>query len=292
MTLHQLRCFITLCRTLHYTEAAKQMYLSQPSLSYAISTLEEELGVKLFNKTGRTTSMTEYAGELLPYAMAAVNSVDAGLQKINQMKNPNMFRMGYIHSISHDFLPKFVNLMPTISSKDCVTFSFYQGHSQDIIRQVQDGQLDLAFTPYVEAEGVSALPIFTQEIFLIVPGNHPLAQKSEVQLSDLKDERFGLLVKETNLRSVVEQAFLERGFTANVTFDAGDCNSAASFAASDSGITMLPKVAVLDSYNLVARRIADTPIVRTIYLIWKSSRHTDALIRKIKPHLALFSNMV
>ena len=90
MTLQQLRCFIALSRTLHYTEAARQLYLSQPSLSYAISTLENELGVKLFSKSGNTITQTEYARELLPYAMVAVNAVDTGYEKIKQMKNNNI----------------------------------------------------------------------------------------------------------------------------------------------------------------------------------------------------------
>ena len=178
MTLQQLRCFITLSQTLHYTEAARQLYLSQPSLSYAISTLENELGVKLFTKTGNTISMTEYARELLPYATVAVNSVDTGYERIKQMKNPTSFRLGYIYSISYDFLPRFLNLIPMVTNSSEATFSFVQGQYEDIIARLNDGTLELAFTPYSDTPGISVIPVFEQEIFLVLSKTIRSAKRS------------------------------------------------------------------------------------------------------------------
>ena len=66
MTLLQLEYFRTLARNLHYTKTAEELHISQPSLSYAISGLEEELGVKLFEKKNRKTSLTTYGEQFLP----------------------------------------------------------------------------------------------------------------------------------------------------------------------------------------------------------------------------------
>ena len=67
MTLLQLQYFRVLARNLHYTRTAEELHVSQPSLSYAISGLEEELGVKLFEKKGRKTTLTSYGEQFLPY---------------------------------------------------------------------------------------------------------------------------------------------------------------------------------------------------------------------------------
>lgn len=289
MTLQQLRCFIVLSRTLHYTEAAKQLYLSQPSLSYSISTLENELGVKLFSKNGNSIAMTEYAKELLPYAMVAVNAVDTGFEKIKQMKNPASFRLGYIYSISYDFLPKFLNLIPNLSNNSDATFSFFQGQYEDITQQLQNGQLDLAFTPYSEASDIDAVPVFTQEIFLVVSRSHPLSRKKVIELSDLEGQKFALLNEKTNLRQVLDKTLEEFHFRPEVAFEAGDCNSAASYVASDFGISFLPQISPLDVYQLSYLRIHNVPIRRMIYLAWKKNGPAEGLVKKIMPHLKSLS---
>ena len=67
MTLQQLKCLCVMAEVLHYTKAANQLYISQPSLSYAISELEKELGVPLFERKGNRTCMTKYGENFLPY---------------------------------------------------------------------------------------------------------------------------------------------------------------------------------------------------------------------------------
>ncbi len=268
--LHQLRCFIMLTQTLHYTEAARRLYLSQPSLSYAISTLEKELDVELFQKQGRSITMTRYAEELLPFAMTAIRTIDAGLQRIKEMKNPKNIRLGYIYSISYDFLPSILNLLPQFTEKDEYTFSFYQGQSKELIRRLKADELDLAFCPYYDAKGISREPIFSQEIFVVVKDTHPLARKSVVKIADLEKEKFALINTGTNLRKIIDEVLQEHKISPQIVFEADECNSLASFVASGLGISFIPKIASLEAYNLSFLRVDSVPIKRMIYLIWKT----------------------
>ena len=73
-------------------------------------------------------------------------------------------------------------------------------------------------------------------------------------------------------------------------FEAGDCNSAASYVASDFGISILPQIFPLDAYGLVSARIENIPFSRTIYLAWKTNGPAEALIKKISPHLDSLSS--
>jgi len=147
MTLHQLKCFTTLSQTLHYTEAANQLFLSQPSLSYAIHMLENELGVKLFEKHGRTISMTKFAKEFLPFALTAIKSFEAGKARLKEMQNPKNLRLGYIYSLSYDFLPNVLTLLLTIKLDEQFTYSFYQSQADDLIKKILDDELDFALPP-------------------------------------------------------------------------------------------------------------------------------------------------
>jgi len=281
MRIHQLKCFTTLTQTLHYTEAAKLLYLSQPSVSYDIRELEKELGVKLFEKHGRKISMTEYAKAFLPFALTAINSMEAGMYKLKEMMNPKNLRLGYIYSVSSNFLPSFLSLIPTFDLNEDLTFSFYQGDSEDLILKIQEGKLDLAFSPYVNGENISSLPIFSQEIFLVVPNSHVLAGKKEVQISEIKDEKFALIKTRTNLRHIIENVFEDNDIKPKIVFEAEECNSVASYVASEFGISLLPRISALVGYNLSFIRLMNIPIKRMIYLVWKTDSDIKPIIGKI-----------
>ena len=280
-----------LTETLHYTEAARRLYLSQPSLSYAINTLEKELGVNLFEKHGKTISLTKYAEELLPFALSSIHSIDAGLLKIKEMKNPKNFRLGYIYSLAYDFLPNVLTLLPTLTDKDQFTFSFYQGQSADLINKIKEDNLDFAFCPFFEAEGVTSIPMFSQEIFLVVPYSHPLASKKIVNVTDLAKEKFALINKGTNLRRIVDDVFVSNGVEPEVVFEGEECNSIASFVASEYGFSFLPKISSLEGYKLSYIRLDQIPIHRMIYLVWKQDGNVTKFGEMFKTKLqALFNH--
>lgn len=275
--LHQLRCFVMLTQTLHYTEAARQLYISQPSLSYAINSLENELGVKLFEKKGKSITLTVYADELLPFALTAIHSVDAGLLKLKEMKNPKNIRLGYIYSLAYDFLPGVFGVLPSLSENDSFTFSFFQGQSEDLIRRIKEEKLDFAFCPYYETDGISSAPVIPQEVFLVLPNAHHLSTKSTIKISDLKDENIAMISKGTNLRTIIDEMFLSHDITPNIMFEAEECNSLASFVASKFGISFFPKIPTLEGYNLVYRKIEQNPIQRMVYLVWKTDGNMSKL---------------
>jgi DNA-binding transcriptional LysR family regulator len=285
MRLHQLKCFTTLYQTLHYTEAANQLFVSQPSLSYAIRELEKELGVKLFEKHGKTISATKYATAFLPFAQTAIDSLHAGELKLKDMMNPLNLRLGYIFSLSYDFLPSIFSLLPHLAANEDFTFSFYQGMSEDLVQNIQEDKLDLAFTPYYQGEGISSFPVFSQEIFLVVPKSHPLADEGEVAFSTIANEKFALIKSGTHLRHVIDDIFTEYEVDPNVVFEAEECNSIASYVASDFGISLIPRIPPLVQYNLSFLRIKDFPINRTIYLIWKTDSVIKPIIKQIQDSL-------
>ena len=107
MTLLQLQYFKTLARVLHYTHAAAELHIAQPSLSYSIKELEKELGVKLFEKDSRHVRLTGYGEQFLPYAEQALAMIDEGVGVLRQMAGSaqQIVRLGYFHSISASLIP-------------------------------------------------------------------------------------------------------------------------------------------------------------------------------------------
>ena len=86
MNLFYLRYFVTLAHVQHYTKAAEQLCITQPSLSHAIAQLEKELGLPLFEKNGRNTTLTQFGEEFLTCAEHTLSTLDAGIEAIRRVR--------------------------------------------------------------------------------------------------------------------------------------------------------------------------------------------------------------
>ena len=186
MTLQELRYFCVTAEVLHYTRASRLLYISQPSLSYAINKLEQELGVPLFEKNGKKVTLTKYGEEFLPFAKRALSELSEGTERLREMKVPYSggVSMGYIYSVSFSALPEFVNRFYTHQGSEQIAFRFRQGMAGELVEQLMNGTLDFLIAGKPDIASLDYLPFYRQELFLIVPATHRLADKKSVLLSD------------------------------------------------------------------------------------------------------------
>ena len=99
MNLFQLRYFVTLAKMQHYTRAAHELCITQPSLSHAISQLEAELGVALFEKSGRNTTLTSFGEEFLICANRTLATLDSGVSSLQRSARGDVFLVGHLIKI-------------------------------------------------------------------------------------------------------------------------------------------------------------------------------------------------
>ena len=102
-----IRYFVELAHVQHYTNAARNLNITQPSLSHAISQLEEELGVMLFEKNGRNTELTAFGREFLACAERSLGTLDAGVESIQkEAAGDGVIRLGLIRPLGMEFVPR------------------------------------------------------------------------------------------------------------------------------------------------------------------------------------------
>ena len=107
MNLSYIRYFVELAHVQHYTNAARNLNITQPSLSHAISQLEEELGVMLFEKNGRNTELTAFGREFLACAERSLGTLDAGVESIQkEAAGDGVIRLGLIRPLGMEFVPR------------------------------------------------------------------------------------------------------------------------------------------------------------------------------------------
>lgn len=182
MNLKQLYYFKRLAETEHYTEAASSLFITQPSLSHAISELEKELGVALFAVQGRNIKITQNGKRFLPYVEDALASLENGrmtLQK-NSAENKENIRIAFIYTMGEYVVPQLINKYSLSPSRHNVTFSFTQGTSLTLLQELKAGKSDLAICSYIADEpDIDFIPIIQQELVVVTAKDHPLARLYE-----------------------------------------------------------------------------------------------------------------
>ena len=269
MTLQQLRYFCVTAEVLHYTRAAELLYISQPSLSYALSKLEKELNMPLFEKRGKQIALTTYGAEFLPYAKRALSELSKGQERLKELRAPSagIINLGYIYSVSFSVLPTFVDRFYAHYGSRQTAFRFHQGMAGVLIEQLLNGSLDLLIAGKPDIDSIDYLPIASQGLFLAVPASHRLASREAVTLSEIRDEQFISITHDAIIYRQLADRFKQADFVPNIVFEADEYSSIAASVTIGAGVAIVPKLPVLDNFNLRLIPFADTDMKRDVCML-------------------------
>lgn len=283
MTLQEIRYFCVTAEVLHYTRASRLLYISQPSLSYSISKLEKELGAPLFEKKGKKVILSRYGEEFLPYAKRALAEISEGIEHLREMKVPSSggVSLGYIYSVSFSALPEFVNSFYMHQGSEQVAFRFRQGKAGELIEQLLNGSLDLLIAGRSELPSIDCIPVYRQELFLIVPATHRLADAESVRLSDIAGECFISLNHETLTYRQLEREFKKAAFEPNTVIEADEYSSMAASVSMGTGVAIMPILPILDSFNVKKIPFDDGSMYRDICVLRSSSLEMSPEVQSV-----------
>lgn len=188
INLSQLYYFRKLAELQHYTQAAQELYITQPSLSGAIASLESELGIALFEKRGRNVYLTKYGKEFYEHVCDALRELELGIEiaKEHAGNLSGSIDIGSIFTIQGDYLPLVIRSFAAEISPN-VKFSIHQEQTNAIVSAVSLGEWDIGFCSPVEGmEDLFFVPVLQQPVRALVNKSHPLAKESSLLLSQLK----------------------------------------------------------------------------------------------------------
>ena len=219
MNLSQLYYFRKLAQLQHYTKAAKELYITQPSLSDSISSLEQELGLSLFQKEGRNVKLTKYGKEFYEYVDAALNELDKGIAVAKSKSGllGGVIDLGCIPTILGDYVPSVLTRYREIYPK--VSFNIYQGHTLRLLDELTKGTYDVAFCSKTEDTELEFIPILAQRLILVVLADHPLAQKESVMLEELSDYSLTTYRETIPIGKIVRTVLRNKGVEASFSYD-------------------------------------------------------------------------
>lgn len=288
MTLLQLQYFQTLAHVLHYTQAAAELHIAQPSLSYSIKELEKELGVKLFEKDSRHIKLTIYGEQFLPYAERILSMLDEGVNVLHQMAGSaqQIIRLGYFHSISASLIPSIMLDIYGQDQNQNIRFQFAEAASFDLFQMLKKGELDFSFCLHQDEE-LESVVVMRQPLYLAVPEHHPLAKRESVTFQDFAREPVVMLDKPSNLRTQLDRVYAKNGLTPNVVFEVRECNAALQYVALHFGVSVLPRVPAMENERVVVLPISDEDpaFIRTVYFSWMKGRPLSPTAKRVRDHI-------
>lgn len=198
MEWQQLEYFVTVAKLEHMTRASEALAISQPALSRSISKLEEELGVPLFDRQGRSIMLNRY-GELFLYRVQRMRKeYEKAVLELQELNNPELgdVSLGFLHTLGTSIVPDLIRAFR--QKHPHIRFHFTQNYSHSQLKQLLAGELDLCLLAAIDTEPpVSWKELWRDELFIMVPIDHPLAHRKSIKMKELEHENFVLMKKGT-----------------------------------------------------------------------------------------------
>lgn len=283
MELRQVRYFVEAARLGHFTRAAGRLRVAQPSLSQQIRGLEEDLGVALFDRSGRKVALTA-AGEAF-LVRAERMLAEAESAKAEAREFSGLFRgrvvIGALQSLVAVRLPAvlatFNGLHPGIE------VALREETTTRMLGMLAERELELAFghtTGLRVPPRIAAEPLFDEDLVLVLSAGHRLAGRREVSLGELRDEPFVCYKEGSGIRAALLEACRSEGFEPRIAFE---CGTLRGLAAAGLGVAVVSRLVAEEAGPPVAVAEIKPSLVRTVAVFRAEGRYlsppADALLR-------------
>ncbi len=247
MNVQQLKVFLEICRVGTLSAAAERLELKQPTVSFHLRKLEEELGVELFRKQARTLQPTGAAEELLPYARRIVTLMDEAQRQMKSRSGRERarLRLGASYTPATYFMPpylaQFRQLHPEIELQLTVK------QAGDTLAMLRSYEIDAAVVslPDGEEKGLIVVPLIEDELQLVMNPAHPLSNETVLSVGNLTDQTFLLHEPGSTSRRLTEQWAQEIGLTFSSAMELGAIETIKETLRCNDSVAVLPLRSVL-----------------------------------------------
>lgn len=289
MELDQLTYFLRIAELGNFTRAAEELAISQPALSRSIQRLEEELGMPVFVRKSRTLELTD-AGQLLKSRARQIQSiVEDTKAEISDDGQSGRLRIGAIPTIAPYFLPEF--LQQFSSQFPQAALIIYEETTDNLLKACSQGEVDVALIALpVEAKYLQYERLFEEELWLVMPPQHPLLDKKRIRVEDLRELPFIMLDEAHCLSGNIVSICQRRQFQPTTVGKTSQLSMVQELVALGHGVSLVPHMArQLDtSPRRVYRSLSSDKPTRQIALAWDPYRFQSRLMQRLRQQLQEF----
>lgn len=258
MELRQIKYYIKAAELLNFTEAAKQLYITQSTLSQQIKQLEEEMNVTLFDRIGKRVYLTEAGSEFLPYAKQTIKDTEMGMQRLLDLQDirKGTLKIGITYSLSFglaSILLRFMREYPNIK------IEVKYNTALELLEMLKSRDLDLVFSlkMRVQEELVEMSDLYEAPLCAIVHQRHVLAPRKEISIKELSQYSLVLPSKGLSARSALDEILKTHNSQLDPHLEMNDVNILLQLVESSIFTTILSQTTIIGKKELVAIPIAE-----------------------------------
>jgi DNA-binding transcriptional LysR family regulator len=283
MELRQLKTFRTVATLLSFNRAADVLNYAQSTISAQIRALEDDLGVRLFDRLGKRIVLTE-AGELLSqYAQKMLDIEAATLSDVKGRNQPQgSLTIRVPQSIGNSYLPKVVGEFRKRFPR--VSFTFHTCAFHGLEHELETGVTDLAFllAESIQSAQLTAEPLRFERLLVVSNVDNPLARRHRVSLDDLADQSIFLPKADCGYRMVFEQMLTEANITPQTLLEFSSVEMLKDCLKSSPGVAMIPEITVrneIERGEISVLKWDEEPLETAVLMIWHKEKWLSLSLR-------------
>lgn len=291
MNLRHLYFFKELAQTEHMAKAAENLGISQPSLSYAIKKLEDELGVPLFEADGRNIKLTQIGSVYLNYVVSGLDELQKGTSMVRQLMNSDAghVSLGFTYTLGQQLVPDLILNFQKIKQNSKITFDLGQSNSIDLLQGLYSEKFDMIFASNIDKLGEQStdnlfdvIPLVQQEIVAVVPEKHPLALVDQLEVKDLAPFPLIAFSQNSGLRPLIDKIFNSAHVQPKIMYEVEEDNTMASFVQHGFGVALIPYLPLLKEDGIIIKHLKNLPVQHQIFLIIKRNHFVTPSVHRFQ----------
>lgn len=280
MELRHLRYCVALAEVQNFTRAAERTHVTQSTLSHQIKQLEDELGVALFNRSGKSVTLTEAGRDFVDSIAPILKNVDAavGALKSTPDQLTGELRIAATHSFNVQLIPQCLAAFMAKFPQVRVVVEELSG--DQIAQGLEAGTLDLgvSYRPAVP-RGLWFEPLFNEELKLIMNKAHPLAKRKRVRMVELNGVQLALLTRNFSTRQMLDECFQAAGAEPQVVAELNAISPMVELVRQTGLCSIVSDNALSSEPDLVTVALENPTPIRTPGLLWNRDRERPLATR-------------
>jgi LysR family transcriptional regulator, hydrogen peroxide-inducible genes activator len=267
MEMHQVRYFLAVCEHLSFTQAARRCHVTQPSLTRAIQLLEKEFGGHLFHRERSRIRLTELGSIVQPYLQDAWEQTQIAKREAKDWvsRPPTQLKLAIMCTIAPFLL---IQLFARFrSARPDVKLELIDGTAQSVEEQLVSSNADVAIYCLPDRapdRRLNYLPLFREQMMIVLPAGHRLASRNVIEISDLAGERY-VQRSFCEFNDVVDSVFDARGVDCETVYRSDRDDWVLAMIASGFGFGFFPKYSISNP-EVLARPLVNPEFWREVSL--------------------------
>jgi LysR family hydrogen peroxide-inducible transcriptional activator len=265
MEFQQLRYVCAIAETGSFSRAAERCQVAQPSLSQQVLKLEEDLGVKLFDRLGRSVRITEAGRAFLPHARSILHQMEAARLSIAGKSQDlrGSVAVGVIPTIAPYRMPRYTAVFARKYPE--AKLRIVEETTPVLVESLRNLSIDFAILAMpLRHKDLEFLPLLTEPLFAVLPRSHPRAGARTLALKELRGESFVMLRDGHCFRDLSIAACSHARVTPRIAFESGQFSSLFGMVAAGVGVSLVPEMAIDGNADCAYVRLSDARATRTV----------------------------